>query len=530
MTMPEETFNISLAKEIVLDKSQGKHTHSKIPDKYNRLIYVGTSMWGHVYKAKAGLFAYRILPIEEIYQAEQRAEIRQIMKKPRQPGIAPIVEADQTLIENKSYYYICYEVETDQPWIDMLADPDPVVRLQSGLLVLRELPNWYERLDEGLLPMPPDIFFAQDSPFLLHIPFLGFPGVPALLSSPTRILHLAPEVIRGQQLQVWDRNVALYSIMIAILLSAFSTDLNKPVEWLLTRVANGTLYIREKMKERLPLWLNKLETIQGMYRTLFQTVHPDIRERTSISIETAAEAIERGIPLLNPKTAVQDIMRKRKPQDALNLLQDILFDTPTYTLLLLAGMIAKENLNNQLEAVGFFERAIKLDIAEKTGQSEAYMEQLKLLLKPEILALLTLTGGNEFTVSDKLDDVVWRDFSQLTPEQQKELAIETAKYYILRRQYDKAAHLIHPHLYDEENVYLWWEFPKTLVYLETLIGMKRLPDAAQLLHHIKQCLAKVQAAGHIRRETCHQYGQEVTRLELMLHERWRESIASQKGN
>jgi tetratricopeptide (TPR) repeat protein len=441
---------------------------------------------------------------------QRRASVRELIQRPRQPQIAPVVAADQCTIEGQSYYWVRYEILPEQTLSELLEDPDPITRLHAVELVLNAIPSWWTRLHTGLLPMPADIVFAHKSPHLLALPFLGWPTIDSLRAVPERICHIAPEVLRGDQDRIWPENVDLYSFGAMVVRGVFDVRLQHHVRDLLTATANGTLFDNGALNPRLPQWAMRIGSLSDVCKALSRTVSADPTERGILPPQKLAAMIEATRGYLDPGRTIDALRASGEPEKAFDIVQEVLIDQASYDYLVLAGTIAAEDLDRPLEAIGFFERALNMS----PDRSEAYHYQLDLLLGKTVIIILTSLFEDPSGILPKLDRMIERDFAAVEIKERYQSVAGVGSYFIKRKLYEKAAHLIYPYLTDDDT-FLWWEFPRTLAYTEALIGMGRLDDASDFLKDIKNRLVKVLDEARMDPELVRKYQREANRLEIL---------------
>jgi len=500
-----------------------------LPDKGTTkpLEYVGTSIWGLIYKDKSGSSYYRIIPIDEIRDAEKRATIHKEVEKPRRRLLAPIVEAEQRVIDGNVYYIIRYEISPETDWKKLSKTGNPEVVFSFAERICRTLPLWWKMLREGLLPTPSDIVFVKGDPYLLYIPeFLGYPGISSLFSNTTRILYLAPEILRSQDSIIRGKNLDIYALGVILLECFYSHKMTKNPDILLQRAASGSLFEREKMDTRLPFWTENVDKIQSLEKLFRRSIDPEIKVRSRIDPDELADSIKDSLPHFNPLKSVDVLRRNGKADKAYSLIQDIFLSTTSSELLIQAGRLAKDDLKRPLEAVRFFERAIQ----KSPNATEAFRNQLELLLDKTVLAGLILQSETRHRLTEKLDDMIWRDFYGLPVVEQKKHVENCARYYIGRKKFQNAAKLIYNFLFEGKTKFLWWEFGKTLLYAETMIGMNRHEEAESFLEDIKNKLIDVRDTGKMLQEEVHMYGGELSRLRTMLFEQKRKGGQGKEGS
>ena len=477
-----------------------------------RVERVGASAWGGVYREETGSYLYRLIPIDDIRDAEKREATHRQIGEPRRRLIAPIVDSAQRTLNGQGFYYVRYEVRPDVIWQDVVRDQPLRARLEYGVQVLRALPYWWETLYEGFLPMPADICFLKKDPFILALPaFLGFPRLESLFAVAERILYLAPEVLRGQPTATGKKGLDLYAVGAALMQGLYGLRTELKADGLLPISATGRLFTAKNLERRLPLWVDKAERVNEILATVQAVVDPDAGRRSGLNPLNIAKAIEERLKFFDPNSVAAELREKGQAGKAYSLLQDVYLENPTSELYALGGEIAQDDLKRPLEAVQLYERAIKKD----AGNIAAKRAQLRILLRKETLALLALQIEQRLSISEKLDEMIDRDFKGIPVLEQKGLVVDTARYFNWRRKHEQAAKLLYNFLF-EGSTFLWWEFPKTLAYAESLIGMERLEESSEFLAGIKTKLMKVRDERRMDPQKIHEYAKEYSRLEAML--------------
>src|SRR5262245_39740586 len=163
-----------------------------------RLECVGPSLWGSIYRSAQDGDYYRVIPSAYGVTAEMRDEVRQWRTRPRRPGIAPILDTQQSTVDGQSCLPVRYGEQAESTLRDALASEDAKTRVRAVAATMRALPGWRARVGSGLMPTPSDIVLRGPIAILLAHPYWGVPPIGALLDEPERAMHLPPEILRGR--------------------------------------------------------------------------------------------------------------------------------------------------------------------------------------------------------------------------------------------------------------------------------------------------------------------------------------------
>jgi len=476
--------------------------------------YMGISMWGYIYASDHSPHMARLIPIEDVREKEKRVTISGFKERPRQLNIAPVVDTQQIRIAHRIYFYVCYEIDPDITWQQIIQTEDIKFRLESAVKVLNALPGWWQLSHAGTIPMPLDIAFVKDSPFLLALPFQGWPRMESFFSEPERIDYMAPEVICSKKSLIGVQNADLYSISVGILKCLGTVKKKQHPDILLQRTANGTHFTKARMVSNLPFWMEKVERINKMRDRLFATVEPDPKTRSIIDPLQMAKALSDDIEYLNPEKAVSQLLKEGRSEQAFALIEEILIDHNTYEILLMGANIAANDLDRTIEAISLFDQAIE----KKPDNHEAYKAQLQLILEKtlEVFVLYHADEANKNeNILSKLDKMVSRDFTSIPVSDQKQVLIDVGRYFITRKQFTKATKIIYNYLFDGKTL-LWWEFSRTLLYAEALIGENRIEEAEKFLLDIKSRLKQVADEKRMSQIEINAHGAQLAQLDVMI--------------
>ena len=477
--------------------------------------FSGISMWGYIYKALNSPHMARLLPIEDVREKKKRVAIAEFKNRPRQPQIAPVTDTQQVNIKDQIFFFVCYEIEPDLTWHTLINSKDIITCLNYAVYILNALSEWWKHPCAGMIPTPQDIVFVDEIPFLLPLPFQGWPTLESLFQEPERIQYIAPEVLCSRHSLISPQNIDLYAVSVSILKCFNTIQSSQNADINLPKVANGTFLSEKCITSRLPFWMEQVDQIQKMRTLLFNGLAPDPRVRSIFDPTKIAQTLSGHLYYLKPVNAVTQLMDKNKPEHAFNLVQDILLEHNTYEMLLMGAQIASHPLNKIIEAISLFDQAI----AKKIDNRRAYKGQLDLILENTIQVILSYfkDSKNQENVLSKIDAMVLRDFTSIPGQDQKQMLLKVGQYFIIRQQYEKTARIIYNYLFDGKT-FLWWEFSRTLLYAEALIGMKRLDEVTPFLNDIKIKLKKVSDEQRIPPALINDYGSTLARLDILLFE------------
>jgi tetratricopeptide (TPR) repeat protein len=483
----------------------------------DKLALIGPSMWGHVYQSKQGPACYRIIPILDA-PFEKRNKVSEWIGKPRQIGIAPIVEADHAFVQGNGFFVMRYEISPNRTWAGMLKEAVPSVRFEFAVRILRCLPNWWANLihdaHECLLPMPADIVFVEDTPYLLAMPYWGLPDLESVFFDSERALYLPPELVCGRQNQIWGRNIDIYALGVSLFQCLFVLPLAEQAGTLLSKIANASLFSSYRYESLLPYWLERFEGSQHAIGAVRRALDPKVRDRSAVEPEELARQLEDYLRQMEPAYVVTALRAKGRAEEAYTLLQDILLDQNTYDLLLLAGKIVWGDLHRPLEAIDLFERAV----AKDGGRPEAFEEQFKTIVTAKHQIEKLLWRERKQAAIEELDNRMWRDFSSMPVKKQTANEADMARYLLWRKQYDQVTRFIYPRL-SEGNTYQWWKFGITLAYAEAFMELGELEEAQRQMEEIKARLIQVKNNRAMPLQEIHQHGAALSELEVRLYKR-----------
>lgn len=444
--------------------------------------YVGVGRRGTIYRAPARRRCYRLIPRAEL-SADHRDELKRWQHKGSAPGLAPVVPADgdQQRLGGRWYQVVCYETGARRSLADAIADPDPAARVDAVVAALRALPGWWESPGPGMVPMPADILLTDDGPELLPLPCWGAPSFTELLSGPERVLHLAPDLARGQ-LAV-GREEDLFSLAAAAL-RCFGTSQDAGAERLLHRAACAVAPSGERLDGRLPVWMRRVGPIRAVLDDLCELT----TARRGVDVHWLADRLQRARDAMDPVAAVQALRDAGEPHQALSLARAVLVDDPHYDVLVLAARIAYLDTAEPLEALTLLDRAVEAD----PDRVEAYAEQMSVIAIGELwtMVLSMLSDAIDDSFTRRLDTTVQTAFHQLPHALRGKHAPAMASHLIRQGLFREANAFAHKWLHDG-NTLAWWRFDLMIAYATTFWLLDMRAEAEEVGDVIRQGLRRV---------------------------------------
>jgi hypothetical protein len=462
--------------------------------------YVGVGRRGTLYRAPARQRCYRLIPRAEL-SADHRDELKRWQQRGARPGLAPVVPADaagdQQRLGGRWYQVVCYETGARRSLADAIADPDPASRVDALVTAMRALPGWWESLGPGMVPMPADIMLTDTGPELLPLPCWGAPSFTELLSGPERVLHLAPDLARGQT--AVGREEDLFALAAAALRS-FGTSPDADAERLLHRAACAVAPSGERLDGRLPVWMRRVGPIRAVLDDLCElTTAP---RRGDVEVTWLADRLQRARDAMDPVAAVQALRDAGEPDQALSLARTVLIDDPHYDVLVLAATIAYQDTAAPLEALTLLDRAVEAD----PERVEAYAEQMSVIAIGELgtMVLSLLSDAIDDSFTRRLDTTVQTAFHRLPHALRRKHAPAMASHLIRKGRYREANAFVHKWLYDGKTL-TWWRFDLVLAYSTTFWMLGRRAEATQVGEVMRQGLKRVRENGSMETATIDLY-------------------------
>jgi hypothetical protein len=206
---------------------------------------------------------------------------------------------------------------------------------------------------------------------------------------------------------------------------------------------------------------------------MFTAVHADPRVRGPIQPRDLASQLAALADHMDPLVLASELRQQRRFLEALVVIEGASRSERNLDLAMLAADLTASDLNRPMSAIEWYERVITND----RFHMDAHFQQLHVLLHPEILSFVANGAGE---VADKLELMLWRDFTELPPDTQKEVVAGVATFYTARSKAQVAQHLLQPYLY-QDGTFVWWEIPVSLSYGEALAAAGRLGEASAFL-------------------------------------------------
>lgn len=480
------------------------------------VIMVGPSLWGYIYREKTEGYFYRIIPVEDVQEVEKRYEIAELRNAPMKPQIAPISEAEleAQYIDNKIYFYIQYKMPSASTWIDIMAYESMDYQLLCLSRIISAIPKWLLDTRKNLIPLPSDIVFVDRTPFLLKLPSIGRPRIKSLFTEPSRIIYLAPELIRGKSLDVSDESVTNYAIGIQAIHCLYHWQDGDTAEMRLTKSANGTLLTLDQLQLRLSKEALNVPEINILIKSIQSLVSSDLRIRSAVNPPQLSKMIEQSALYLNPEYAVDEYIKRKEYNQAYQLLKKMLADHPTFSLYLLAAKLAGSHLKLISEALDSYEHALEM----KKNAVEVFLLRIEFIISH----LNTLMGKQKVVGSSidlkRIDKFIENDFTHLPFKMQQKHVNKLAEYFIFRKMFDEADRILTLHFYDQDKTLLWWEFERWDLLIQALIGKKDYGRAKEAVQSLKKNLQLASRKPQIPKSQITKYGPCVAEHELRLHE------------
>ncbi len=316
---------------------------------------------------------------------------------------------------------------------------------------------------------------AKDGPaFFLPLPPGQTPEVRAVFAAPVRGFYLSPELVRGLATESGESQDR-YALGVA-LSQCFARLPPAPDGGVaLAEAARGAVF-GEGAQSTLPFWLEDLpptQQAQAWARRL-AALQPEVR--LSVDLALLAQRFRQWGSQMEPHQAAVELRDSGRPQEAYNLLLNVLLSEESADLLLLAGDLASRYLTRPLEAIDLYERAILMDPNNLT----AYEEQFKVIAAGRHLPPLVRLVEGRSPYCARLDELIRRDFARLPPETQSACELDMARYLLWRQDFQEAGDFTYARLF-EGSEYLWWKFDLNLAYAEALMGLGELGAAKRVL-------------------------------------------------
>ncbi len=496
-----------MLNEIIFETEKGRKSVKKI----------GPGFWGYIYRPEKEPFCYRFIPIEEVRAIECREEIKRLIGQPRLRGIAPVKDVFQSDISGKVHLIIQYEIITPDFWIDIIKHNDARVNLLYFIEILKILPFWWSQLGQGIIPLPSEIVFSDNTPFILQMPISELPAIKSFLDENERAEYLAPEyfrMIKGTRM-VNGRNLDIYALGVAIHKGLhLENEQNRDNDYI-KKMANGSFPELRPNQKKLPLWCEKVVQIRSIYNYVHQLMSRDIKFRSYYEPDKLSSMLVENIKYFDPATAIGKFRKEGKTEMAYGLIKEILATDLSSDNLIMASEIARD-LNLIFEAIEHLEEAINK--FPGANDKSAYIKQLELLIRRTPELILESVIKKKTQLFEKIEGMIERDYEILSFDIQEEFVEEVITFFLMRGKYDKAALFLYPHLYDAGKTFLWWKFERTIAYSSCLVGQKRIEDARKLISGIKEKLKKVESEGRLHPELIKNHRKSLLEIEKKIFE------------
>jgi len=510
-----------------------------------RLVRVGPTLHGWVYRAARGTALYRVLPIDGLplpWRQEVGARTTTTVERDDEDGVLFPAAVSQ----HADYFLIRYEPGEDTvPLSALLTNgnrPDgalserlfraahrfwkerggfdtqmralaaslkgdsPALRVVAVAWAVQALAGWRQH-SAALLPMPSEIVFDRAGEvFTLWCPFLRLPDAEQLLAEPERILYLAPELMGARGAASWKPDSWLradwYAFGVMLLQCFYRLAPPDAPETALARAANGTLYDAPRKRGAVPGWLKRAPATQDALTRAEELAHPDPARRLVPDPVRFGDALEAFGLRLTPAASVYELTNADRGTDALDLLRGLLATGETYDHLVMAARAAL-GVGRALEALDLLGRAVALE----PDWPDARRGRALTIANAHEHAELAELGRRE---GPRLDALIWEDFNALGTESQQFLQLPLARYLVWRELYDDAARHAYGWLFDDGGTYRWWYLGMAVVYARVQFALATraldagAADAAQRVYQFRDYL-----------DSCRESMKEVRRMQVL---------------
>ncbi len=330
-----------------------------------------------------------------------------------------------------------------------------------------------------------------------------------------------------------DRNLDIYVCGVMMMQCLFSWSATEDPFLLIQKGASSTLFEPEGLTKRMPIWIDRVDLYPEVVHMVRTALDPDPRIRADADPAQAAVKLRDLADRLDPRAVVEDLRAKKRFQKAIDFIGDVCLGESRFDLLLLAGRIAKEDLQDAVAGLEWLERAVQ---SAPAGNIESHRLQLAILLNWTGPDHTDAPSKIQMDSPAKMIAMAWRDYHALPTTDRDRLFMEVTSYFIKKGQFVNAQQVLHPYLYYSSSAsgdpsrgqptFMWWEFPRTLLYSEALIG--EIPEspgkfeaARAFLDGIKNALSTVARypvtdPRRVEPAVIERFGSRILQLEKML--------------
>ena len=507
MKMPEE---IEQKREVTIDDPKCGHVVLKL---------IGPSMWGEIYQCLSTSSVYRLIPMRDIPTPEQRGETSKLKDNPRQSQIAPVTNTFRASVGGIEHFCVHYDVFPNYYWQDVI-DNDPTMDcLAVCFKVLSSLPYWWGKGMQKFFPMPADVIFVSETPFILQLPvrFLPNPGIDSLFDIPIRVLYLPPELLAGQVSKIGGRSVDMFALGITLLRCLYHLEPFADAETHLRRAATGVLPSDTFVHSRLPYWSRLVPQLVQKLDTVKTLVDVDVTQRVSLSPTELVSFLKDSSSFLAPEVAAQQMIDTNQFELAHSFLQEVEVDEELPNILLMHARLMESQLKRPVEAIDLYERAIKLQV----NNLDAYTEQLTLLGEYCSTVLEQRSNSNSAisleSAKSWIAQTARRNFSVIPVSLRPEYVEAAGRIYLGLGLFTETVQLVYGYIVQGDKFH-WWEFSLCFIYTEALLFEGKFPllEVSNFLSNIEINLAKVQSENRLSSEELELYREKAARLRELI--------------
>jgi hypothetical protein len=459
-----------------------------LPEEPDRLVRVGPSFNGWVYRSLDRLRWYRLVPVSQMPLARRNAVNRWRQRSPS-AAFAPILNLYRCSKPLDEFFVVQYRVAAPmRAFSDLLHEPEAMPRVEAACGLLDAFAVWRrEHPDAAMQPLfcvPSDMLCASGSPMLLALPARRKRIGPQIaFDEPELATYLAPEFVRGCDAD--PQAVDLFALGASLLQLMLTPRALTDPDAVLVRAA-GARNFDDGAGSNLPPWMDRIGVVAKATGALRELMSVTVGARLAADSKSLGQTLLELQRMSDPYMAAVALRLSGRALDGFTVLLDVIRIRPSYDALVLAGLIAGQDLDRTIEALDLLERAIEMD----NSRVDAYAVQFDLIVGCAQSSALALLIERDAMAGFQIDANVYRDFQHLSSEKQYANTLALAMYIRWRERFDYLIDFVYPRLFGENRAFKWWEFDLLLLYAQALWKLKRVSDATATLGGIKQGLAE----------------------------------------